>query len=69
MFLKGLLGQFDELENRINVSGEELSSSVSELKAELENKCKVATKSIKSFLREKNLDLNAAQHEAYHSLR
>ena len=63
------MGQFDELEIRINGFGEELSSSVAELKAELENKCKVATKSIKSFLREKNLDLNAAQHEAYHSLR
>ena len=69
IYVQGLLGQFDTLELRISESGVECSGEVAQLKAFLDNKCKTATKSIKSFLREKNLDLNSSQHDAYHSLR
>ena len=66
---EGLLGQFDTIEQRIEKQRSEFSSEVTETKAELELMCKNATKKMKSFIRDRNLELNSVQHEVYRDLR
>ena len=56
------MGQFDSLEKTILSSGQDFSSEITDLKTFLENKCKTSTKAIKSFLREKNLEINSGRH-------
>ena len=66
---EGLLGQFQKLEDRINSSASQLISEWNHVEKELKTKCKTETKSIKTFLRDKNLLLNEIQHSCYHDLR
>ena len=49
------------MEKRIVTSGEECSLEIIDQKSFLEAKCKTATKSMKSFLREKNLEINSGK--------
>ena len=65
---QGLLGQFDKLEVKIKEATENCKIWISGLKTDLDLQCKTSTKSIKSFLREKNLELNTAQHTTYHEV-
>ena len=62
---EGLLSQFDNIEKRIENAGTSFKSEVSDLKSELDTMCKNSSKTIKTFIRNQNLDLNSAQHEAY----
>ena len=39
------------------------------VKTDLEMNCRAAAKEVKTFVRDKNLELNAAQHEGYKDLR
>ena len=66
---EGLLSQFDNIEKRIGNAGTTFKSEVSDLKSELDTMCKNSSKTIKTFIRNQNLDLNSAQHEAYRDLR
>ena len=66
---EGLLGQFQRLELSINTTASQLKSDFDIVEKELKTKCRTETKSIKSFLRDKNLILNEIQHSSYHDLR
>ena len=46
-----------------------ISQQMNSAKTDLELNCRAAAKEVKTFVREKNLELNAAQHEGYKELR
>ena len=66
---QGLLGQFDQMELKIQNVSQEFSESITQMRAELELLCKTSLKAMKTFLRDKNLELNSIQHDTYHSVR
>ena len=66
---EGLLSQFDNIEKRIENTEETFKSEINCLKSELDTMCKNSSKAVKTFIRDQNLDLNSAQHEAYRDLR
>ena len=66
---EGLLSQFDNIEKRIENVENEFKSEVDCLKLELDTLCRNSSKAVKTFIRDQNLDLNSAQHEAYRELR
>ena len=66
---QGLLGQFDKMELRIKDVNQEFSENTTSMRLELESLCKSSLKAMKTFLRDKNLELNSTQHETYHMVR
>ena len=46
-----------------------ISQQMNSAKTDLELNCRAAAKEVKTFVRDKNLELNAAQHEGYKELR
>ena len=63
------MGQFDKMEQKIQQVSQEFSESILQMRAELELLCKTSLKAMKTFLRDKNLELNSTQHDTYHMVR
>ena len=57
------------MELRIKEVNQEFSENISNMRLELESLCKSSLKAMKTFLRDKNLELNSTQHETYHQIR
>ena len=57
------------MEQKINEVSEEFSENVTQMRSELESLCKSSLKAMKTFLRDKNLELNSTQHDTYHVIR
>jgi hypothetical protein len=66
---EGLLRQFDRIEQRIEEERGTMWDQAQAARAELERRCRGQAKEVKTFVRDKNLELNTAQHEGYRELR
>lgn len=66
---EGLLRQFDKIEQDIEDEKMKIREHMLSTKTELETQCRSCAKDVKSFVRDRNLELNTAQHEGYRELR
>ena len=57
------------MEVKIQNASQEFSENISQMRSELESLCKTSLKAMKTFLRDKNLELNSTQHDTYHMIR
>ena len=57
------------MEVRIKDVNQEFSENITAMRLELESRCKSSLKAMKTFLRDKTLELNSTQHETYHLVR
>ena len=57
------------MEVRIKDVNQQFSENIIAMRLELESLCKSSMKAMKTFLRDKNLELNSTQHETYHTIR
>ena len=57
------------MEVRIKDVNQQFSENITGLRLELESLCKSSLKAMKTFLRDKNLELNSTQHDTYHQVR
>jgi hypothetical protein len=66
---EGLLRQFDRIEQRMEEKRGAMWDQALAAWAEMERRCRGQAKEVKTFVRDKNLELNVAQHEGYRELR